>query len=152
MNKSDKLDELRLEVGMIADRVSTRNDFYRGIINTIGTHLPNSFGMAIYHCENGYFHRFISFGYLSEHKVEKYGDGLLSICGIRGNLTIHNEHNKTLAYAPFYDGHHLLGILLAECQDPSYVVTEEDIIFLEEISKFIGLRSKTFSNLSIDNM
>ncbi|RXI98160.1 hypothetical protein DS745_17620 [Anaerobacillus alkaliphilus] len=144
MNKSDKLDELRLEVGMIADRVSTCNDFYIGIINTMGNLLPHQFGVAIYNCSNGYFSHFIGYGNLSEPKVVKYGDGMFSICSIRGEVTIHKSQGKTLAYAPFYDGHHLKGILLAECQDARYDVTEEDIIFLEEISKFIGEKGRHY--------
>jgi L-methionine (R)-S-oxide reductase len=152
MNKSDKLDELRLEVGMVADLVSTRHDLYLGIINTIGKHLPQQFGVAIYRCLNGFFSHLIGYGNLSEKKIVKYGDGMFSICSIRGKVTIHNHNGKVMAYAPFYEGHHLIGILFAECHDAEYEVTDEDVIFLEEITRFIEVKVKLFSNHSIDNL
>ncbi|MCT8139087.1 hypothetical protein H1D32_16095 [Anaerobacillus sp. CMMVII] len=149
--KSDKLDELRLEVGMIAERVSTLPDLYLGVINTIGGHLTKNFGVAIYICQDGFFSYLFGFGNISEKKIVKYGEGMFSICSIRGKVTIHNQNNKTMAYAPFYNGHQLNGILFVECEEAQYIVTEEDIIFLEEISRFIEIRSKQYNNTSIDN-
>ncbi len=150
MNKSDKLDELRLEVGMIAEQVSTQEDFYFGIIHTIARLLPPKFGVAIYLCFDNHFTCLVDSGKISEKKIVKYGDGMFSICSIRGKVTIHNEVGHTKAYAPFYDGHHLVGIFYAECQDINYDVTEEDLIFLKELTKFIENKGKQYS--SIDNL
>ncbi|QOY34314.1 GAF domain-containing protein [Anaerobacillus isosaccharinicus] len=151
MNKSDMLDELRLEVGMIADRVSTCQEFYLGIINTIGKHLPHHFGVAMYRCHNGFFCYLSGHGTISEKNTIKYGDGMFSICSIRGKVTIHRELDKISAYAPIYDGQHLIGIFLAECQDIHYEVTDEDLIFLQEITRYIEVKRKQLSNASIDN-
>ncbi|MFN7251003.1 MAG: hypothetical protein ACK4M9_09450 [Anaerobacillus sp.] len=150
MNKSDKLDELRLEVGMIADRVSTRHEFYLGIINTIGKHLPKRFGVAIYLSQNGQFSYLIGTKHISEKKLVKFGEGMFSICSIRGKVTIDSEEGKTKAYAPFYDGHHLIGILYVECQNAEYIVSDEDQIFLHEITRFIEVKGK-YLKTSIDN-
>lgn len=153
VDKSDKLDELRLEVGMIAERVSTEKDLYVGIINTIGTHLPAQFGVAIYQCNEGCFSNLVGYGQLSEKKVVKFGDGMFSICAIKGKVTIHSEAGVVKAYAPFYNGHHLLGIFFAECHDQFYDVNDDDIVFLEEITRFIEVRVKDyFNSSSIDNM
>jgi L-methionine (R)-S-oxide reductase len=152
VDKSDKLDELRLKVGMIADQVNTRNEFYSGIINTIGRHLPGEFGVALYSCLYGYFSHLVSYGEITEKKVVKYGDGMFSICSIRGKVTIHTKAGSVKAYAPFYDGHHLIGILIIECQDDNYEVTEEDFIFLREITRFIEVKIKQYKNSSIDNL
>ncbi len=151
MKKSDKLDELRLEVGMVADQVDTREKFYIGIINTIGNHLPIGFGVAIYNCVDGFFINFISCGKITEKKYVKYGDCMFSICSIRGKVTIHTEEGSIKAYAPFYDGHHLIGILFIECQDENYKVTEEDFIFLEEITRYMEVKGREYSDWSIDN-
>ncbi|OIJ09750.1 hypothetical protein BKP35_14760 [Anaerobacillus arseniciselenatis] len=151
MNKSDKLDELRLEVGMVADKVNTREDFYSGIINIIGSHLPVGCGVAIYGCDNGYFSNIVSYGKVNEKKYSKYGDCMFSVCSIRGKVTIQTEANSIKAYAPFYDGHHLIGILFIEFQTVNYKITEEDFIFLEEIARYIEIKGVQYNDWTIDN-
>lgn len=151
VNKSDKLDELRLEVGMIAEKVNSLSEFYIGIINTIGNRIPKSFRLAIYQCKNGYYSLFSSFGDISEKKHIKFGEGMFSICSIRGKLTIENRLGIIKAYAPFYDGHHLIGVLFAECQDYNYEVTDEDQVFLQEITRYIEVKGKQYASQAIDN-
>lgn len=152
VNKSDKLDELRLEVGMIADRVQTIQDFYCGIIEAFKKLIPPQFGVAIYRCHDGYFSLMTGFGNISEKKRVKYGEDMFSICSIRGKVTITINQNKQKVFAPFYDGHHLIGILYFECPYAKYEVTDEDLYFLKEITRFIEVKRKYFQNHITDNM
>lgn len=152
MNKSDKLDELRLEVGMVAEKMETLENFYAGIIETIGRQTPSYFAAAIYLCDNYFYSLTNGVGKISENKFVKFGDGTFSICSIRGNITLSIEKGIQRAYAPFYNGHHLIGILLFECPVLSYEVTDEDLIFLEEITRFIEIKSRQYQNdNAIDN-
>jgi L-methionine (R)-S-oxide reductase len=152
VNKSDKLDELRLEVGMVADQTSTRHDFYLGIVNAIGRNIPQQFGVAIYLCHQNKFIKLGSYGNISEKKIVKYGEGMFSICSIRGKVVIENKYGKQRLYAPFYNNQELLGVFYAECQDPMYEVTEEDLVFIKEITRYIEVRVILFTSSPIDNL
>lgn len=144
MNKSDKLDELRLEVGMVADQALTRLDFYFGIINSIGKHISDQFAVAIYICDDCFFSCIASYGDVTEKKREKFGDGMFSVCSIRGKIVINNESGKHKAYAPFYEGQQLIGVFYVECSNCKYEVTDEDLIFLEEIIRYIEIKGQRF--------
>jgi len=145
MNKSDKLDELRLAVGLVADQALTRLDFYNGVVNSIGKHLPEQFAVAIYCCDDHFFSCIAGYGGITEKKLEKFGDGMFSICSIRGKVIINNECGNQKAYAPFYDGQQLVGIFYAECTDFQYEVNEEDLIFLKEITRHIEVKGKCYN-------
>lgn len=147
MSKSDKLDELRLEIGMVADRVLTRMDFYFGIINSIGKHIPEQFGVAIYYCDDCFFSCIASYGDVTEENREKFGDGAFSICSIRGKVVINNECGRYKAYAPFYEGQQLIGVLYIECVNCDYDVTDEDLIFLEEIIRYIEIKGQRYKKI-----
>ncbi|OIJ13307.1 hypothetical protein BKP37_12470 [Anaerobacillus alkalilacustris] len=151
MNKSDKLDELRLEIGMIADKVNSRHEFYLGIITTIARHVPEYFGVAIYQCIDNCYSIFASYGNISENLNVKFGDGMFSICSIRGKVTIHNELYATKAYAPFYNEQHVIGVLYVEVHNAKYQVTDEDRIFLQEVTRYIEVRGKQYENSIVDN-
>lgn len=144
MNKSDKLDELRLEVGMVADQALTRMDFYFGIINSLGKHIPDKFAVAIYYCDEYFFSRIANYGDLTEKKREKFGDGAFSICSIRGKVVINNEYGRYKAYAPFYEGQQLIGVFYVECSDCNYEVTDEDLVFLKEIIRYIEIKGQRY--------
>jgi L-methionine (R)-S-oxide reductase len=144
VNKSDKLDELRLEVGMVADQALTRLDFYFGIINSIGKHIPDHFALAIYICEDYFYSCIASYSDVTEIKREKFGDGVFSICSIRGKIVITNEKGKHKAYAPFYEGQQQIGVFYVECSNSEYDVTEEDLIFLKEIIRYIEIKGQRY--------
>lgn len=145
MRKSDELDQLRLDVGMIAETVRTLNDFYRGIINTLIEKFLSGFGAGIYCCNEYYFYLYTRAGFLTEEKKVKFGDGIFSLSAIRSELvsTIHDGRLKVVC--PFFDSHHLSGFLVMEFPLLDYNVTEEDIIFVKELTRFIELRHKQFS-------
>ena len=144
MKKSDKLDQLRLEVGMIADVVQSVEEFYSGVIHTIGSRIPIDFGVAIYRCEEYYFSLFSGSGDLSESEEVKFGDGLFSISAIRGKLVSSEEDGRFKVFSPFYEQHHLIGMIVVEIPLASYQVSEEDLIFIRELTRFIEIRRKKY--------
>lgn len=151
MNKSDKLDELRLEVGMVADQALTRLDFYFGIINSIGKYIPDQFAVAIYYCDDCFFSSIANYGDITEKNREKFGDGAFSICGIRGKIVIINECGRYKVYAPFYERQQLIGVFYVEYSDCDYKVTDEDLIFLNEIIRYIEIKGQRYKKALIDN-
>ncbi|MCD8500714.1 MAG: hypothetical protein LRY71_02325 [Bacillaceae bacterium] len=144
MRKSDELDQLRLDIGMIAETAQTLNEFYREITKTLKDTFSFDFGSAIYCCNDDYFSLYTYSGSLTEEEKVKFGDGLFSLSAIRASLVSVKQDGRFKVISPFYDKHHLSGFLVMEFPIADYNVSEEDLVFVKELTRFIELRHKRF--------
>ncbi|MGO4887944.1 hypothetical protein ACJ2A9_09310 [Anaerobacillus sp. MEB173] len=137
MNKSQFLDELRMEVGLVGDYASDLREFYGGIVKAVGNCLHKKSAVALYKTDNFQFQLFTSAGDIHENESEKFGEGPLSLCAIRSRPIILPKDNYNRLFTPFYEGHHLKGIFFIECHCNEYKFTNDDVIFLDEVSRYI---------------
>lgn len=146
-DKSRFLDHLRYEVGMVPDRAHTLKDFYLGILKAIGGNISKDFSTGLFLVRNNKFHLIGCIGKPLFTEKENFGEGKLSICALKGDVGILEYRMSKILCCPFYDRHHLLGILVISTRK-NYETTEEDIIFLKELSSFIGSKQKLYGKQS----
>ncbi|UOE92996.1 hypothetical protein [Alkalihalobacillus sp. LMS39] len=145
MDKSQFLDELRLEVGLVSDYAKNINEFYRGVVHAIGNHAKSqSMSVAIFIVEQESFVLYECIGTCPYPPIEKFGEGQLSLCAIRGGETVFSEETEERMLTPFYSGHHLLGILYLSVPSYEYSITEEDLVFLQEVSNYMTNKQTQF--------
>ncbi|WP_078554953.1 hypothetical protein [Bacillus alkalicellulosilyticus] len=142
MDKSQFLDELRLEVGLVPDYAGTIQEFYKGVIQALGKNTIEGFSAGIYIVTDYVFCLIEQVGKGLFMEREKFGSGELSKCAIRGETTIVQYHDTNSIMAPFYDGHHLIGIINIYIPVHRYDISEEDMIFFHEVSRFIEAQQK----------
>ncbi|WP_100404622.1 hypothetical protein [Bacillus solitudinis] len=144
MDKSELLDELRLEVGAVPDYARTLHDFYKGIVEKLVSRMNDRFTVCLYETTNRAFVLKVSAGREIDKKYVPFGEGALSLAAIRGEiLYLRNPEIQSL-YIPFYFGHHLLGQLVFQAPLELYELTEDDFVFVKEISKFIEVQYKRY--------
>lgn len=141
--KSRFLDQLRFDVGRVPDRAHTLKDFYLGILNAIGKNLSKEFSIGLFLVKNNKFYLIGRIGQLLFLEKEKFGEGDLSICAIRGEASVFEYETNNILCCPFYNGHHLLGVFVI-CVHNTYKINEDDIIFLKELSRFIEQKRKDY--------
>ncbi|MBU8906745.1 hypothetical protein [Desertibacillus haloalkaliphilus] len=146
MNKSDLLDELRLEVGQVLDYAQSLTEFYRGIVWTIGEHLTEGFAVGLYISHPPHFELCSSVGEVSPGRFERFGEGMLSISAIRSHLLVQETASRNCIISPFFEGHHLKGFFVIETPKMEYPLTEEDIIFVKEVTRFIEVHHIYYQN------
>lgn len=148
MNKSDILDEIRLEVGKVPDYADNLQEFYLGIVGSIGKYLANHQAVGLFLVKDQTFQLVASIGVLNYCEKEMFGKGNLSLCAIRGGVSTHELFYQMSLLTPFYNGHHLTGILVVNVPKHSYHISEEDYIFLKELSRFIERYQKRYRKSS----
>ncbi|MEB1809923.1 MAG: hypothetical protein LPK26_21950 [Bacillaceae bacterium] len=146
MDKSAFLDELRLEVGLVSEYANSQNEFFNGIIQVFGKYIKQGFSTGMYKSHDCFFKLIASVGDEAYNVIELFGEGPLSICAIRGSISTIELENKIRLLAPFYEGHHLIGIMVFSLPKIEYEVTEEDMIFVHEVCRHIELNQSHYSN------
>lgn len=141
--KSRFLDQLRFDVGRVPDRAQTLSDFYLGVLKAIGKNLKKGHSTALFLVKNNKFYLIGRMGQLLFLEKEKFGEGDLSICAIRGDVSVLKNGENHILCCPFYNGHHLLGVIVI-CMHRTYNICHDDIIFLKELSRFIELKQKKY--------
>ncbi|WP_026674444.1 hypothetical protein [Alkalihalobacterium bogoriense] len=144
MDKSQFLDELRLEVGLVFDYAKNINEFYSGIVHAIGNHAKSEMSVAIFIVKQESFVLYECIGHCPYPPIEAFGEGQLSLCAIRGKETVFFEETEERMLTPFYSGHHLLGILYICVPSFNYSVSEDDLVFLQEVSNFMTNKQTQF--------
>ncbi len=146
MNKSDILDELRLEVGLVPEYANTLREFYTGVVQVLGKDInEKDYTVSIYETKESSFQLISSSGKPHHPILETFGEGLLSLCAIRGKVSTYPIENYQSVIAPFYSGHHLLGMLIVDLPTNEYEITDEDFIFMREVSRFIEVQQKRYN-------
>ncbi|WP_216828127.1 hypothetical protein [Alkalihalobacterium elongatum] len=146
MDKSAFLDELRLEVGLVSDHANSQHEFFNGIIQVFGKYIKHGFSAGLYKSQVDFFKLIACAGDGAYDAMELFGEGHLSLCAIRGRISILDLEYSSRILAPFYEGHHLIGIIVFDLPKVEYEVTEEDLIFVREICRHIELNQNQYSN------
>lgn len=142
--KSELLDEIRLEVGMVADHADNLCEFYLGIVEVFGKYMEDQYAVGLYLVKETEFQLVASIGILNYQEKELFGEGNLSICAIRGMVSLHELYFQKSLLTPFYHGHHLQGVLVINVPKQTHRISEEDYIFLKELSRFIERQQKRY--------
>ncbi|WP_209123700.1 hypothetical protein [Alkalihalobacillus sp. BA299] len=146
MDKSDLLDEIRLEVGLVTEYANSQSEFYHGIIEAFGKYIIEGYSVGIYLTDDISFQLVSSVGSISYETKEFFGHGHLSLCAIKGHISTIDLGYSIRLFAPFYENHHLIGILVFHLPKMKYQITEEDLIFVQEICRHIELNQNQYSN------
>ncbi|GAE33791.1 hypothetical protein [Halalkalibacter akibai] len=145
MDKSNLLDELRLEIGLVRDQVETLSSFYIGITRKFANLMQDRWSsVAIYETTSNAFIMKVCAGPCYLERLIPFGESILSTVAIRGELLFQEEANLQKVFLPFYKDHHLLGIITGHIPKESYEITEEDFSFVKEVGRFIEVQHEIF--------
>ncbi|MCM3759290.1 hypothetical protein M3212_00675 [Alkalihalobacillus oceani] len=142
--KSQLLDELRLEVGSVREKVQTLASFYIEITRKLARRMSKQLSVSIYEATAGAFKMRVCAGTSYLNRVIPFGDNILSTVAIRGRLVFQMEGQLQKVFLPFYRSHHLLGILIFFVPQDTYEITDDDLAFIREIGRFIEVQHATF--------
>lgn len=137
-----------MEVGLVGDYAINLHEFYNGVVRAMGERLTNDFAVALYKTEDAKFQLVKSSGLLSVSHCERFGEGPFSLCAIRSRTIIHPKGDRNRVISPFYEGHHLRGLFMIECPARKYQINEDDLIFINEVTRFIENNHKRYKDLS----
>ncbi|SDH88680.1 hypothetical protein [Alteribacillus bidgolensis] len=143
MNKSEFLDEMRMEVGRAPDDAVSLHDFYVKVLKTFEYKWNFCEMTAIY--ENNWDHfQVITLHEKEQEKVVTLQESPVIHCAIHGKTTSYFTIDSTYLFVPFYLSSLLKGILVLKVRPERYVMQEEDVTFLNEVSRFLGAASADF--------
>ncbi|WP_096435591.1 hypothetical protein [Alteribacter populi] len=142
MNKSDLLDELRLEVGRAYDYAVSQQDFIGKVGQAIFDGTKRILTIVIYRVDcqkvkplHFYGNSFVLGG--DGH----FGDGALNICLANRSVILRQDNKQTL-HIPICDDGKIRYIFSLKISAAYYTVTEQDLLFLEELSRFVEVKRK----------
>ncbi|WP_088104949.1 hypothetical protein [Halalkalibacter urbisdiaboli] len=144
MDKSELLDELRLEVGTVPDYAQTLHDFYVGIVEKLINRMSDRFTVCLYETTDKAFVLKVCAGTGKIKKYVAFGQDSLSIAAIRGGLYFRQNKYFQFLYMPFYYQHHLKGQLVFQVPKDLYRITEDDLVFVKEVCHFIEAQYKRY--------
>ncbi|KHF40838.1 hypothetical protein [Halalkalibacter okhensis] len=144
MDKSYFLDELRLEIGLVREQVQTLSSFYIGITRKFATIMDDRSSVSIFVATDRDFVMKVCAGPCYVDQTMPFGEGILSEVAIKGDLLFQIEKDMQIIYLPFYKSHHLLGVMVFYISLDSYVVSDDDFIFIKEVGRFIEVQHETF--------
>jgi hypothetical protein len=145
MDKSNLLDELRLEIGLVRDQVQTLSSFYVGITRKLANVIQDRMtSVAIYETTDYSFIMKVCAGPCYIERRVPFGEGILSLVAVQGKLILQEDDIFHKVLLPFYKGHHLLGVVVAHIPKDSYQITEDDLVFIKEVGRFIEVQHDTF--------
>src|SRR5690606_19324680 len=102
MSKADLLDELRSQIGVMADRYSDNiEQIFPFVCKVLVNQVDAYQSVFIYLVDSFYFKKCYYSG--NHHLLDRYrfGDGKLSIAAVRGNLVCEKRAEKMEVYVPF---------------------------------------------------
>lgn len=111
LEKSEMFDELRAEIGCIADGFSGDNlgRLYHAVCQLVHDQVEHYDSVSIYLTTDSYFERKYHQGIEQLPLVIPFGKEELSIAALRGGLTCSTTNSISRLCVPFYCGHHLVG-------------------------------------------
>ncbi|TMW73036.1 hypothetical protein [Alteribacter natronophilus] len=143
MNKSDLLDELRLEVGLAYDYARDRDDFIGRIGRALFEGAWRNITISIYFVEKEekirpvhYFGNSMMLG-----REGTFGEGWLKVCRSGKPIVLKRDRDQTILL-PVREADGVKHILSLRISADIYVLTEQDFVFAEELSRFIEAKGK----------
>ncbi|MFB4164706.1 hypothetical protein ACE1TI_12930 [Alteribacillus sp. JSM 102045] len=143
MNKSELLDEMRMEVGLAQDYAATLHEFYIKVLKTFEQKWNFCEVTAIYENNWDHFH-VITLREKAKGLKVPIKDSPVSHCAIHGKTSSYFTIDSTYLFVPFYTNAILKGILVLKIRPERYIIQEEDVTFLNEVSRFLGAASSDF--------
>ncbi|MXQ53742.1 hypothetical protein [Shimazuella alba] len=137
MDKADLFDELRAEIGSVADGWKGNDAvLYEAVCQLVYDQVEEYKSVSIYLANHDHFKRKFHQGldYLPEEIP--FGETELSIAALRGGLSCHNDNTFIQLCIPFYYGHHLIGEIVI-ITEPSDNISDDDYTFFCEIASLL---------------
>lgn len=137
VDKADLFDELRAEIGSVADGW-TGNDalLYEAVCQLVYDQVKEYKSVSIYMTGHDHFERKFHQGIDVLPKIIPFGETELSIAALRGGLSSRKDNTFTQLCIPFYYGHHLIGEIVIICE-ATVNMTDEDHTFFSEIASLL---------------
>jgi putative methionine-R-sulfoxide reductase with GAF domain len=137
LDKADLFDELRAEIGSVADGWKGNDAvLYEAVCQLVYDQVEEYKSVSIYLTNHDHFKRKFHQG--SDYLPEEipFGETELSIAALRGGLSCHNDNTFIQLCIPFYYGHHLIGeiVIIAESSDN---ISDDDYTFFSEIASLL---------------
>ncbi|MDG5789479.1 hypothetical protein QA612_18635 [Evansella sp. AB-P1] len=143
-SKSQFLDELRMEVGLAYDYSSNKEEFLEKVLRTIYHAGVNHCILAVYSpMTNGGFKREFVLGETMARKGKRFGFGFISLCSFRGTVLMKKNGNQIIL-APIYEEEKLAYVISLNISASAYLITQQDIDFINELVKFIEMKRMAF--------
>jgi putative methionine-R-sulfoxide reductase with GAF domain len=137
LDKADLFDELRAEIGSVADGWKGNDALlYEAVCQLVFDQVEEYKSVSIYLTNHDHFERKFHQGI--EHLPAKiaFGETELSIAALRGGVSSNNDNTFTQLCIPFYYGHHLIGeiVIVSAAQN---IVNDDDYTFFSEIASLL---------------
>ena len=142
VEKAERMDELRMCIGVIADRhQGGLLSFYQSVCQALSEQMESYQSVSVYAVGRGFFYCAAKSGEFHLPERVKFGEGIWTIAAVRGNLVHEWMNNQSFVVAPFYEGHHLRGQLLVVSQ-PGMQLDEEDTSFFCELASLFASKGR----------
>lgn len=143
-NKSDLLDEMRMEIGLSYDYAQNRDDFIIRILCAIHD-ISNGCAMIhLYRYERDGFKRLIyHFDAQNNQDVKSDIKGYQRLAE-SGHLVVTERNGQQIFLIPVVEGGRIQFLIEIILSGRNYEVTEEDFIFAEELVHFIKAKGRRF--------
>ncbi|WP_018921417.1 hypothetical protein [Salsuginibacillus kocurii] len=138
MDRSQQLDDMRLEVGRTLDVAQSLKDFYDKIAEIFGACYLKRGSVSVYRHTHGEFQRLSQFGACPFKEIETYQHLPFKMCAIRGELTVYYSLHTHSVLVPFFSQAFLQGVLALHIPRQSFEFDEEDATFLKEVTRFVS--------------
>lgn len=146
MRKVDLLDELRSEIGVVADTCAGQvAHLYQFVCDTLQKKLAGYQWVSIYWVHDFTFTLGHQAGEASLPKEIPFGEGLISVAAARGSLVCERLADQVEVYLPFYQKHHLIGVLVVFANQ-SDAIDEEDLSLLMELTSLFESKVRKYHN------
>lgn len=134
MRKTDLLDEIRAEIGVVSDQLDgSVEELYRFVVKILFDQIPAYRYVGVYVTSEYQFKESCSAGVCALMQVVPFGESLLSLAAARGGVVREQTGDHVEVYVPYYQGHHLIGELVVMAS-PACQIDEEDITLFCEIT------------------
>lgn len=147
MRKSDFLDQLRLEVGLVYDYAVSKDDFFRKVLYRIYELVEKKCTITVYKpMGEGDFCKEFVIGKSREKKTPPFGLGFLHLCSSNISVLVKKKNDQVIL-SPIYGNGKLEYILVCNVNSSSYFFSEQDMQFVDELIRFIEAKNATFTNI-----
>lgn len=137
MDKADLFDELRAEIGSVADGWKGNDAvLYEAVCQLVYDQVKEYKSVSIYLTKEDHFERRFHQGIETLPTKVPFGETVLSIAALRGGLTAQTDNTFTQLCIPFYYGHHLIGEIVITA-DIKGGMDDNDYTFFSEIASLL---------------
>ncbi|WP_026690087.1 hypothetical protein [Alteribacter aurantiacus] len=141
MNKSDLLDELRLEVGLAYDYAKDEKDFIGRVGQAIFNGAQRNVVVIVYKVDESVRPVHILGTKEDLGKERMFGFGFLGMCGKKSSVVLKEGKKQTLLIPVTKKGK-VSYIFSIRISTDVYPLTNQDLLFTEELANFIEAKGK----------